>query len=303
MLLDTKIPVRYIFKDIYPDIARVLLMSGIFQVLKEFFVNYLPVLPLQLATVLGSGISLLLAFNISQSYDRWWEARKVWGAIINDSRSLVLQATGFLSPAALPASGTEPVLQALAYRQIGWCYSLGQALRGLDGSAGLAPYLSPEELAYLSAHTNKPLALLALHTRQLQGLYREGALTAFQHVQLDATLVRLCDAQGRAERIRGTVFPSSYRRLIHFFIYLFLGTLSLSLLETIGNWEVPLLLTIATTYFLLERTARYLQDPFSNRPTDTPVTALARTVEINLRQLLGETDVPAPLPAEGYYLS
>jgi len=302
MLLDTKLPIRYIFKDIYPDLGWVLLMSGVFQLLKHFFASYLPVLPLQLATVLGGGISLLLAFNISQSYDRWWEARKVWGAIINDSRSLVLQAQGFIAGEELPTPGPAAALQALAYRQIAWCYSLGQALRGLDASAGLASYLAEAEQMYLQTHTNKPLALLALHTNQLKTLYWQGALNAFQHVQLDATLVRLCDALGRAERIRNTVFPTSYRLLIHFFIYLFLGTLSLSLVETVGDWEVPLLLTIATTYFLLERTARYLQDPFSNRPTDTPVTALARTVEINLKQLLGEAQVPVPLPAESYYL-
>jgi putative membrane protein len=268
MLLDTKLPIRYIFKDIYPDLGWVLLMSGVFQLLKQFSASYLPLLPLQLATVLGGGISLLLAFNISQSYDRWWEARKVWGAIINDSRSLVLQARGFIASEEVPAPGPAAALQALAYRQIAWCYSLGQAL----------------------------------HTNQLKTLYRQGALNTFQHVQLDATLIRLCDAQGRAERICNTVFPTSYRLLIHLFIYLFLGTLSLSLVETMGDWEVPLLLTIATTYFLLERTARYLQDPFSNRPTDTPVTALARTVEINLKQLLGEAQVPVPLPADDYYL-
>jgi putative membrane protein len=302
MLLDKKLPFRYIFKDIYPDLGWVLLMSVVFQVLKQFFLSYLPELPLQLATVLGGGISLLLAFNIGQSYDRWWEARKVWGAIINDSRSLVLQTQGFLAGEVLPAPGPSAALQALAYRQIAWCYSLGQALRGLDASAGLAPFLADSESTYLQAHSNKPLALLALHTRQLRSLYQQGALNAYQQVQLDTTLVRLCDAQGRAERIRNTVFPTSYRLLIHFFIYLFLGTLSLSLVETVGNWEVPLLLTIAATYFLLERTARYLQDPFSNRPTDTPVTSIARTVEINLKQLLGETEVPAPLLAEAYYL-
>jgi putative membrane protein len=302
MLLDKKLPFRYIFKDIYPDLGWVLLMSGIFQLLKQFFLSSLPVLPLQLSTVLGGGISLLLAFNIGQSYDRWWEARKVWGAIINDSRSLVLQGQGFLAGEAVPAPGPAAALRDLAYRQIAWCYSLGQALRGLDGAAGLAPFLAESEQSYLQAHINKPLALLALHTNQLRALYQQGALNTYQHVQMDATLVRLCDAQGRAERIRNTIFPTSYRLLIHFFIYLFLGTLSLSLVETVGNWEVPLLLTIAATYFLLERTARYLQDPFSNRPTDTPVTSIARTVEINLKQLVGETEIPGPLAAEGYYL-
>ena len=168
--------------------------------------------------------------------------------------------------------------------------------------AGLTAFLSTPELATLTLQAHKPLALLALHTDQLRDLYQEGAINAYQQVQLDATLVRLADAMGQAERIKTTVFPVSYRLLVYFFIYLFLMTLSLGLVKAIGLWEIPVLLLISSSFFLLERTARYLQDPFSNKPTDTPVTAIARTVELNLRQLLGEPESPLPLPTESFYL-
>jgi putative membrane protein len=299
MLLDTRLPIRYIFRDILPDLIRVFLISVIFQLLKQFLAQDIPLIPLQLPTVLGGSISLLLAFKISQSYDRWWEARKVWGAITNDSRTLVLQARTFVSnPDLLPG---DLSIQVLAYRQIAWCYSLGQTLRGLDPMHCLDQFLPKQELAYIERHANKPLALLDLHAQQIKDLFQQDAINSYQQVQLDATLVRLCDAMGRAERINSTVFPTSYRLLVYLFIYLFLITLSLGLVETIGRWEVPLLLGIATTYFLLERTARYLQDPFNNRPTDTPVTTIARNIEINLKQLLGNTTVPSPFAAERYY--
>jgi putative membrane protein len=297
MLLDTKLPAHYIFRGIWPDVVRVLLISSFFHFLKLALGAYLPPVPLQLPTILGSLISLLLAFKTNQSYERWWEARKIWGAIVNDSRTLVLQASGFVPQELLAAP-----LRALAYRQIAWCYCLGETLRGLDPTATLVSYLLENEVAYTQSQANKPLALLALHTAQLKALYQQGALNAFQQVQLDATLVRLCDALGQAERLKSTVFPASYRRLVHFFIYLFLLTLSLGLVQTIGLWEIPVLLTTASTFFLLERTGRELQDPFRNAPTDTPVTALARTVEINLRQLLGEATVPAPLAPQAFYL-
>jgi len=302
MLLGSTFPLRYIFKHIRPDVGRVLLISSFFHLLKLAWGPHLPLIPLQLPTILGSSISLLLAFKTSQSYDRWWEARKIWGSIVNDSRVLVLQVRSFVPLAVLRPHAPDSPLRAVAYRQIAWCYGLGEVLRGLDPTATLARYLPAYELAYLRPHANQPLALLALHAAQLKALYEQGAFGAVQHVQLDATLVRLCDAMGQAERIKSTVFPASYRLLVYSFIYLFLFTLSLGLVKTIGLWEIPVLLITSSSFFLLERTARYLQDPFSNKPTDTPVTAIARTVEINLRQLLDEAAVPAPYAPEAFYL-
>ena len=302
MLIDAKFPLRYIFKHIWADVVRVLLISTFFHLLKLALGGYLPLIPLQLPTILGSSIALLLAFKTSQSYDRWWEARKIWGAIVNDSRTLVLQVRTFVPEEFLGANAPGSPLKTSAYRQMAWCYCLGQSLRGLNPTAGLSAFLSASDLASLQGHANKPLALLALHTDQVKSLYQQGALNAYQQVQLDATLVRLCDAMGQAERIKHTVFPVSYRLLVYYFIYLFLMTLSLGLVKTMGLWEIPVLLTTASSFFLLERTARYLQDPFNNKPTDTPVTAIARTVEINIRQLLHESQVPAPLAPGAFYL-
>ena len=302
MLLDAKFPLRYVFQRIRPDVVRVLLISVFFHLLKLALGEYLPLIPLQLPTILGSSISLLLAFKTSQSYDRWWEARKIWGNIVNDSRTLVLQIRTFVPDALLAPAGPDSPLHIVARRQIAWCYCLGETLRGLDPTATLSRYLTGPERARLHAQANQPLALLALHADQLKTLYQQQALNAMQQVQLDATLVRLCDAMGQAERLKHTVFPVSYRLLVYLFIYLFLGTLSLGLVKTIGLWEIPVLLVTASSFFLLERTARFLQDPFSNKPTDTPVTALARTIEINLLQLLDAPDVPAPLAPQAFYL-
>ena len=302
MLLDVKFPLRYVFQRIRPDVVRVLLISVFFHLLKLALGEVLPLIPLQLPTILGSSISLLLAFKTSQSYDRWWEARKIWGGIVNDSRTLVLQLRTFVPDAVLAPAGPGSPLRTAARRQIAWCYCLGETLRGLDPTATLGRYLTGPELANLRGHANQPLALLALHTDQLKELLQEHAINPYQQVQLDATLVRLCDAMGQAERIKHTVFPVSYRLLVHLFIYLFLGTLSLGLVKTIGLWEIPVLLVTASSFFLLERTARFLQDPFNNKPTDTPVTAIARTIEINLLQLLQAPNVPAPLAPEAFYL-
>lgn len=141
-----------------------------------------------------------------------------------------------------------------------------------------------------------------LHMANLRELFESGAINSFQQIQIDNTLVRLCDSMGKAERINSTVFPTTYRLFIHFFIYLFLIILSLALVETIGILEIPILVAIASTFFLIEKTARHMQDPFRNKPTDTAVTAIARTIEINILQVLQEPDVPKPLTPTTFYL-
>jgi len=302
MLVDKNIPFRYFFKQVRADVARVLVFAIGFELLELYFGKSMPIIPGQLATILGSAISLILAFKINQSYDRWWEARKVWGAIVNDSRSFALQVKAFLLDDLLGAAAAQAAVKQLVHRQIAWCYSLSQALRGEDPTADLASFLTAEELAYIRQHNNKPLALLALHANHLKSLRQQQALESYEHVQVDNTLVRLCDSMGKAERINSTVFPMTYRLLVHMFIYLFLVALSLSLVETVGLVEVPILLAFATIFFLLEKTATYLQDPFRNKPTDTPMTAISRTIEINLKQLLEEKEIPQPVTAEAFYL-
>lgn len=296
MLLNKRIPIKYIFNKVKFDALYVVLVSLAVLALTHRFREALPEMPLTIPAFIGTAISILLSFKLNQSYDRWWEARKVWGSIVNDSRSLVIQLHSFL------VTGNEALIKKLAYRQIGWSYSLGQSLRGLNPTENLERYVTVEDLATLKAHTNKPLAILQLHAMDIRELKNSNQLDALSHIQLDNTLVRLCDAQGKSERIKGTVFPVTYRLFLHSMIYLFVVTLSISLRDVAGYFEIPLLLLISSAFFLLEKSATHMQDPFENRPTDTAVTAIARTIEINTKQLLNETDIPQPLEANKFYL-
>lgn len=300
-MLIARVSLRYAFNNVKADVLRVLLFSLGFHVLKVLISEALPEIPVALPALLGTSISLLLAFNLNQSYERWWEARKVWGSIVNDSRSLVLQIAGFtVDRNDVPAAA---VLERVAFRQIAFVHALGESLRGKPPlTEEQTRLLTGEDARRIEALTNKPLGLLMCHQTELRTLRLNGQLDEFQQIQVDSTLVRLCDATGRAERIKSTVFPVTYRLFVHYFIYLFLIVLSLVLVRTLGFYEVPILVLVASTYFLLERTALHMQDPFSDRPTDTPVTAIARTIEINLRQLIGNDDVPTPLPPTGFYL-
>jgi putative membrane protein len=131
-------------------------------------------------------------------------------------------------------------------RHIGWCFSLGQALRGLNAMDNLAKYLTPEDLNSMARHNNKPLAILQLNSQHLAQLKTSEQLDSFQHVQLNNTMVNFTNAMGMAERIKNTVFPATYRLFLHLFIYLFVITLSISLTDIQGYFEIPLLMVISS---------------------------------------------------------
>jgi ion channel-forming bestrophin family protein len=251
----------------------VLLMGLVTNFLAFKFSYLLPDMPLSIPSFLGTAISILLSFKMNQSYDRWWEARKVWGAIVNDSRSLVILLQSFLD------DNQTGEIKKMAYRQIAWCYSLGRSLRGLNPQEGADKFISPPEYTQILNHLNQPLALLQLHAKDLKELRLNNKLETLTHLQLDNTLTRLCDAMGKAERINSTVFPSTYRKFLHLIIYLFVGTLAIALKNVEMTFELPLLLLISASFFLIEKSAYHPQDPFRNRPSDVPVLAIAQTMK------------------------
>lgn len=295
MITKYRMPFKYILQTFVVDFAIVLCIVGLVYFIKWEFDLSFPKLSFSIPAFLGTAISILLSFKIGQSYDRWWEARKIWGAIVNDSRSFVLQMQAFLE-------GEQELVKTMAYRQIAWCYVLGKGLRGLNPLEGMKEYLNEEDLKVIKQQSNKPLAILQLNTQTIKKLKKAGTLDVFLQVQLDDTLVRLCASMGKAERIKTTIFPTTYRLFLHLSIYLFVTCLAVAMSSVSVIFGLPLIMCIATIFFMLEGTAYNLQDPFHNRPSDTPITAIARTIEINIKELLNEEEVPEPLQMEDFYL-
>lgn len=297
MLIDKKLPLSYIFFKVKYEMLIVFSLGIIIHFLTEKFFTYLPAMPLTIATFLGTAISVLLSFKMSQSYDRWWEARKVWGAIVNDSRTFILQLQAFVT-----GENANAQIKTIAYRQIAWCYSLGQSLRGLPPLENCDAFLTARDIEALNNHSNKPLGILQLNVLQVSNIHRNGIISDYIHAQINNTCVKFSDSMGMAERIKNTVFPTTYRLYLHFTIYLFVVILSVGLKNVMLAYEIPLLMVVSLVFFLLEKTANHLQDPFRNQPSDTAMTQIARTIEINIKQLLKETDVPEPIVPETYYV-
>ncbi|MET0242256.1 MAG: bestrophin family ion channel [Flavitalea sp.] len=296
MLLDRPLPIKYIIKSVRREMLYVLVVAVVVYYLTKYFRNYLPIMSISIPVFLGTAISVLLSFKLNQSYDRWWEARKVWGAIVNDSRSLVLQLQLFLKP------GNEQHIAQITKRQIAWCHCLGRSLRGQVPLTANEKNLSQEEVNRVNSHENKPLAILQLNTEHIRSLRNSDNVDVYSAVQLNSTIVKLTDAMGMAERINSTVFPVTYRQYLHYVIYLFVVCLSIALRDIATYFEIPLMLFISAAFFLLEKSATLMQDPFRNQPTDISVTTIALKIETNLRQLIGDSDLPEPLPSQKYFV-
>lgn len=287
MLLKKKIPMKYVLGKIKIELILVVLYVVSFDLIHRYFEAVAMNIPIAIPTIIGTVISLLLAFKSNQAYDRWWEARMIWGAIVNDSRTLIRQVIGFYEDPDFSVEADE-FKENFAKRQAAWCYSLGQSLRGKDPLKPIKNLLTPEEFRYVSKHKHVPNAILILHSRALKIAKEKGKINKYQQVEIDNTLTRLCDSMGKCERIKNTVFPTTYSLYIRFTLCLFIMLLPFGLTNLVGWLQIPLVTTIAAAFFLVEKMAIHLQDPFENRPTDTPVTAISTNIEKNLVQMVNE---------------
>lgn len=258
------------------------------------------------ASILGIALSFLIGFRVNSAYERWWEARKVWGAIVNDSRSLARQVNAFITHKWNPQMSDgqlAAVRKELVYGQIGFVYALKHHLRRTEGSEETAPFFDPAVIGQLSHKTHLPNAILQLQADRMRRAFEHGHTEDFRHMQMDATLNRLCDSMGAAERIKNTVFPRQYGYYSTLFSALYGYLLPFILVQEAGWLTIPFTVLIGFIFFALDGIARGIENPFENSFNDTPLNAICRTIEINLREMLDERDLPEPVqPVNGFLL-
>ncbi len=288
MLLNKRISIFTFLKQIKFDITAILIYAIVVGIADQYgFLSKIEI-PIAMSAIIGTALSLLLAFRTAQAYERWWEARIIWGAIVNDSRTLIRQVKQFL-----PEKDIK-IVEDFAYRQIIWCHVLGETLRKLSYSKKVYDYVKEHKLS----KNNIPNAIINQHSEALSKL----DIGDLNQIQIDNTLSRLCDAMGKCERIKNTVFPKSYSLLVHFLIYVFATLLPFGLKDEYVLVEIFLTALIPIIFIAIERTAIILQDPFENVTTDIPMTSLAITIEINIKELIGDTDLPIVEKPKSFYI-
>lgn len=294
MVIGDKLPWRMIFRLHAPWLGVTASMAVVaWVVTRQLGVKlaFTPV-PFQIA---GVALAIFLGFRNNSAYDRWWEGRKLWGGIVNHSRTLARQVTTLLVAPAAEQQALAELQRRFVYRHLGWLQALKQQLRAESVAEAVAPFLSEPERAALATQKNVAAWLLQLAGVELAEAAKRGWLTEHRLEMIDRTLVSL---QGGCERIKSTPIPTAYRVFTHRFTRVYISFLPLGLIEHLELAAMPVLLALSLAFLVLETLGRLLEDPFTLTPNGLALNAICRNIEINLRQQLGETELPAAVTPE-----
>lgn len=252
-----------------------------------------PALPL---TIFGTVLALFLGFRDNSAYQRWWEGRQLWGLMINASRNLARAAIAFIPDSPRRAVDLK---RSIVLRQIAYVHALRCQLRRLPDCPDPYRLLSQAEADEAMGRVNRANGFLDGTAKRIAQAREDGWIDTIQQTQMERILVDIANAQGGMERLKNTPLPMQYRFFPTFFTRLFCILLPVGLVETLG-WATPIGSTLAGLMFLAAlKIADDLVDPFNNTPHDLPMDAMCRTIEIDLKQAIGD-EAPQPLqPVKG----
>jgi len=296
--------------------------------------------------LIGTAVAFVIGFQNNAAYGRIWEARQIWGGIVNTSRSFGMFVQDMVNnehaSEKLSSEKLQNEIKTLTYRHIAWMTALRHAMReskpwetvmhektnkewnkilqppewNSDLIDDLKPYLSEEDLAYVMSKNNKQTAILYLQSHHLKALKQKGVIWEFSFLELENVLQEMFTLQGKSERIKNFPYPRQFATLNHYFMWIFVLLLPLAIVPqfaeiaeeisltqpTIGSifvWlSVPFYVIVSWVFHTMERIGRTGENPFEGSANDVPISTIARGIEIDLRQNLGETmeGIPKQFP-------
>ena len=287
-------------------------------------------IPWTVVALLGTATAFLVGFKNTQTYNRTWEARQIWGAILNSSRAFGTMSRDFLNNA--------DATKLLIYRHFAWLTALRYAMRDnrVWETAGnaynseyqkfyviperetsleteLEKYISPVELKYILTTKNKATQLMSLQSKTIKELFAKKEIDSYQFVEMQRMVKDFYDQQGKSERIKNFPYPRQFATINSLFIKLFCILLPFGMLKDFdklndsvegilkGNmvWlTIPFSVLISWVYTSLEQVGESTENPFEGSANDVPISQMSRTIEIDMREMLGETDLPPALQAK-----
>ncbi len=322
------------------DTLRILIIITVWVLAYSFLdINWLKI-PWTPIALIGTAVAFIVGFQNNATYDRIWEARKIWGGIVNTSRTFGMFVQDMVGNEHTKDKHTNEALyheiKTLTYRHIAWMTALRHAMRAkkqwettVDQRTNqewgirppernttleedLKPYLSKEDLAEIASKDNKQTALLYQQSHHLRELKNRGLIWEFSFLELEAVLKDLFDLQGKSERIKNFPYPRQFATLNHWFMWILLMFLPVALvpqfmeigasisesypmISKLFIWfSIPVYTAVGWVFHTMERIGRTGDNPFEGTSNDVPISTIARGIEIDLRQNLGEKKEEIP---------
>lgn len=285
-------------------------------------------LPWQPISVIGIAVAFFLGFKNNSSYDRTWEARKIWGAIVNESRTFATAILSLPNP-DLPREEKKKII----YRHLAWLLALKHVMRKektwehnlpveklvfipgfikeyYDGIfAEIKKYISEEELGSIKDNSNIPSQLLKIQSKEIAELKERGYISDYKQVWMHQIIANFYTHQGMSERIKNFPFPRQYASTGLWITYIFCALIPFGLLDIFAQstalhyWlTIPFSAIIIWTFFVVDRIGDYSENPFEGGYNDVPISSICRAIEIDLLEMLEEENIPAPYQTENGFL-
>jgi len=280
-------------------------------------------LPWQPVGLIGVALAFYLGFKNNSAYDRLWEARKIWGGIVNASRSFAVMARDFVHD---EAEG-DAISKEIVHRHVAWLHMLALELRKVqpwehqgkqsttnrdvlgthvkegDAEAVLAEYVDDEEASYVLGKGNRSSHLLSSQSRRLMELREAGVIEHFRHLAMQELITEFYTLQGKAERIKKFPLPRQWVSANAYCITLFAMMLPFGMIDVFSRAEIGWLVFFAVPatvicfwiFWLMDRVGEYSENPFEGLHNDVPIKNMARGIERDIRQMLDETELPPAL--------
>lgn len=242
--------------------------------------------------LIGVALGIFLGFRNNAAYDRYWEGRKLWGSLVNVSRSFARQLTNFVVSDNDDDRQLRNFHRENVYRTIAFVHALRHHLRDTDPYDDLEPYLPKEDLLRLPSQQNVPLFILRCLGERIRWAWQKGWIDRFHLEILEGSLTKMTDIQGACERIKNTPIPFAYTVLTHRIVAFYCFTLPFGIFSTVGVLTPCVVFLIAHAFLGLDEIGDEIEDPFGVEPQHLPLASLCRTIEVNLLQHMDESSIP-----------
>ncbi|MPT32365.1 MAG: hypothetical protein E2600_12010 [Chryseobacterium sp.] len=277
-----------VLRKIIPQLLIITLFSVVVLYFKGFIYDFKVHLNPAIFTLLGLSLAIFMGFCNSASYDRFWEGRKLWGALVIETRSLTRQVLTLINDSS-PDSKTEK--QEFVKMISAFCWALNFQLRNKEDNEKLRELLSEENFEKIKDKKFKPIIILDLMGEWINAHNQNQKIDTIILSSIDVQLNHLSSIAGGCERIANTPLPFAYSVLLHRTVYLYCFWLPFGLIDTIG-WMTPVIvLFISYTFIALDALIQEIQDPFDEEENDLALNTLCKTIQFSIFE---QAEIPQP---------